>query len=219
MRRLLLLTDIHGNERNVRKLSRIERDLTIVAGDIADCGGTVEEAHAILEELASQGPPVVWVPGNCDTPLVVEAPPPRNTFLIHGVSIVVEGLAFAGAGGGTYSPFSTPFEMSDEELGSVVEKAIAGRDKVDIVVTHVPPKESGLDRVSSGEYVGSVSLRSLLVRVRPRLHVCGHIHESWGVASIGGVLSINPGPLNWGHYGEALLDIEKGVVSVRLRKL
>ncbi len=219
--RLLIVSDVHGEARQASKLRSVERDVTVVAGDLADCGGSVEEAHEVLEELASHGPPVVWVPGNCDTPVIVEAPPPRNTHLVHGNRVELLGLVFAGAGGGTYSPFSTPFEVSDEELGSTLEKALEGLEpgRPLIIVTHVPPAGSGLDRTRTGQYVGSTSVRGLVERVRPLLHACGHIHEAWGSTVVGSTLAVNPGPLAWGRYALVDLDVERKTVVARHAKL
>ncbi|KAM3070629.1 hypothetical protein ACMFMF_008081 [Clarireedia jacksonii] len=49
----------------------------------------------------------------------------------------------------------------------------------DIVVTHTPPKYH-LDSRSDRRSVGCEDLRQALWRVRPRLAVCGHVHESRG---------------------------------------
>lgn len=51
----------------------------------------------------------------------------------------------------------------------------------DIVVTHGPAAYK-LDYVpSSNEYVGCENLRKTLERVKPMLHVSGHIHEGYGL--------------------------------------
>lgn len=51
---------------------------------------------------------------------------------------------------------------------------------VDILVTHGPPY--GLqDAVKRGGHVGCPHLREAIRRVAPKLHVCGHIHESYGI--------------------------------------
>jgi predicted phosphodiesterase len=53
-------------------------------------------------------------------------------------------------------------------------------DDTDVLVTHGPPM-GVLDKTLRGESVGCEALRDALVRVRPRLHVFGHIHEAYGV--------------------------------------
>jgi hypothetical protein len=53
----------------------------------------------------------------------------------------------------------------------------------DIVITHTPPKYH-CDEKNDRRSVGCESLRCMLWRVRPRLHICGHIHESRGAEII-----------------------------------
>jgi Icc-related predicted phosphoesterase len=57
-------------------------------------------------------------------------------------------------------------------------------DDIDILITHSPPWAIQ-DMNTQGEQVGSYSLLSqLLNRVRPKLHVFGHIHEAYGQKSL-----------------------------------
>jgi len=51
---------------------------------------------------------------------------------------------------------------------------------VDIVITHTPAK-GHRDRCSTRGTAGCEELRVALSQVRPRVFVCGHIHESYGV--------------------------------------
>lgn len=53
----------------------------------------------------------------------------------------------------------------------------------DILLTHTPPKYH-LDERSDRRSVGCEALRERIWRVRPRLHVCGHVHESRGAEVI-----------------------------------
>lgn len=52
---------------------------------------------------------------------------------------------------------------------------------VDILITHTPP-HGILDKITCGEHVGSTSLQLLLYSesLKPKLHVCAHIHEGYG---------------------------------------
>jgi len=49
----------------------------------------------------------------------------------------------------------------------------------DVLLTHGPPHRI-LDETSRGEFVGCEELGRPLQRVHPRLHVFGHIHQSYG---------------------------------------
>ena len=48
-----------------------------------------------------------------------------------------------------------------------------------------------LDSTDEGEAVGCQDLRQVLQRVRPKLHVFGHIHHSHGIAVQDGTTFIN----------------------------
>jgi Icc-related predicted phosphoesterase len=49
----------------------------------------------------------------------------------------------------------------------------------DVLITHGPP-EGILDRCADGQEVGCADLLDAVRRVRPKLHVFGHIHEAYG---------------------------------------
>lgn len=61
----------------------------------------------------------------------------------------------------------------------------------DILVTHGPPYKLRDITSYGGEHVGCRELRTAIQRVRPKLHVCGHIHEGYGVARFGDTLIAN----------------------------
>lgn len=53
---------------------------------------------------------------------------------------------------------------------------------VDILITHSPPKY-GLDRTIDQQFVGSKSLQEWIFIHQPKLHIFGHIHESFGIVT------------------------------------
>lgn len=62
---------------------------------------------------------------------------------------------------------------------------------VDVLVTHGPPYGKG-DLLDTNERVGCAALLyQVQERVRPRVHVFGHIHHSYGVYSEEGITYIN----------------------------
>lgn len=60
---------------------------------------------------------------------------------------------------------------------------IPSHPAIDIVMTHGPPAGI-LDRANAHNHVGCTHLQRALARVRPRLHVFGHIHEDWGAMRV-----------------------------------
>jgi predicted phosphohydrolase len=60
----------------------------------------------------------------------------------------------------------------------------------DVLITHGPPLEI-LDRTWRGEPVGCADLAEIVARIRPRLHLFGHIHEGYGDLVRDGVRYVN----------------------------
>ena len=80
------------------------------------------------------------------------------------------------------------FQIPRTELGTKWTQIPEG---VDILVTHMPP-HGVLDQNSGKVRAGCPDLaNTVMTRIRPRIHVFGHIHESSGVSKIGGTLFIN----------------------------
>ena len=80
------------------------------------------------------------------------------------------------------------FQIARTELAAKWTKIPSG---VDILVTHMPP-HGVLDQNSGKVRAGCPDLAAtVMTRIRPRIHVFGHIHESSGVSKIGGTLFIN----------------------------
>lgn len=65
----------------------------------------------------------------------------------------------------------------------------------DLLITHGPPY-GVLDTVVNGTHTGDKDLRKKVEAVKPRAHVFGHIHESYGVVQKGGTRFINASVLN-----------------------
>jgi Icc-related predicted phosphoesterase len=61
-------------------------------------------------------------------------------------------------------------------------------------VVHSPPR-GHVDQSGAGDHLGSTAILEAIERTRPRLAVCGHIHESWGARSqVGPTQIANLGP-------------------------
>ena len=71
---------------------------------------------------------------------------------------------------------------------------LAGCPPEAVLVVHSPP-HGHVDRSSAGEHLGSTAILDTIESKRPRLAVCGHIHESWGAESaLGPTRIVNLGP-------------------------
>jgi hypothetical protein len=89
----------------------------------------------------------------------------------------------------TFKVFGSPYSPASGmwAFGYTPDEATQLWDKMpldsDIVITHTPPKFHRDER-SDRRAAGCEALRCMLWRVRPRLAICGHIHESRGAEII-----------------------------------
>ena len=197
MARILFFTDLHNSSEAIKsikkKISKFHPNLLVCAGDLATFGMNLNET---LEKM-NFGIPMLIIPGNHETPLQIEKAGKKFRFLrnIHEKSFIFENFKFLGFGGSNQTPFNTPYEMHESEI----RKKLLGLGRIIdgkkiILVTHVPPYGTKLDRIDSS-HVGSRELRKFIEKYQPFMNVCGHIHENETLsASIKKTRIINPGP-------------------------
>lgn len=65
----------------------------------------------------------------------------------------------------------------------------------DILITHGPIFRT-LDANSEGQHVGCKDLFNKVQEIKPKVHICGHIHESYGSIEKSGIKFINASVLN-----------------------
>jgi Icc-related predicted phosphoesterase len=99
---------------------------------------------------------------------------------------------FFGIGGGIpITPFGDwSYDFSEAQAAELLRACPPGA----VLVSHSPPK-GVVDVDAAGRSLGSTAVRDAVIRLRPRLVVCGHIHASGGNrAQIGTTPIINAGP-------------------------
>lgn len=184
--RLVVTSDTHGFHRG---MTVPDGDVLIHCGDWSRDFGSWKDVERFATWMSRQPHAFkVIVPGNHDWAVQREdGIPADGLFELVGVQMlgfrdenVVEhgGLRFAGA---PWMPFPArhsgwAFERHDEELDVLWNKV----PPADVLVTHVPPLGI-LDENHRGDHLGCPVLRRhVFDRIRPRLHVFGHVHESYG---------------------------------------
>ena len=208
--KVLVGTDFHGKEAALEGFAmRAEEkraDILAICGDITHFG-TLEEAKHLLSLLTGLRIPVLFVPGNCDPPSLAGVDV-EGAKCIHGRNFSSGDLTFMGIGGSPPTPFSTPLEMTEEEITETL--SCASKNAPDnrwlVLVSHAPPRDTRLDRTSFGHHVGSRSIRRFIEENKPSIVFCGHIHEATGEDRINDTVIVNPGPARHGHYAEAVFN-------------
>lgn len=194
--------DVHGElgrlERAAAWLASRDVDALLLVGDFTpglppgwgrsgEGGDPLRPVRRALDRASEAGLPFFFVPGNHDVP---EVPDERNLDRRAGT---FRGVRIYGLGGSGPAQMGFPYEWREEQVARL---DVPARD---VVLSHAPPADTGLDRTRSGRHVGSRVVRRIAAGTRGAL-VCGHIHESAGVERIGDCLCYNTGALG-GVYG------------------
>ena len=189
--KILAFSDLHAAAPAARALvtASADVDLVIGAGDFCNMRQGLPEAMALLSGLAA---PLIAVPGNAESAEELGAAAGDTTTVLHGTETRAAGLTIFGLG---YGIPPTPFgDWSCDLTEAQAEAALAKCQAADILVLHSPPKGIA-DVTSNGLSVGSTAIRDAVARIQPRLAVCGHIHDSWGIrGTIGATEIVNLGP-------------------------
>ena len=210
--KVLVGTDFHGDEGAFEgfasKAEEEHAEVLVICGDITHFG-TLREAKYLLSLLSGLRVPLLFVPGNCDPPSLVGVDI-EGARCIQGENVSYGDLTFLGVGGSPPTPFSTPFEMSEEEITNVLCLASAnlGDNRWLVLISHAPPYDTRLDEAFMGQHVGSSSVRKFIEERNPSIVFCGHIHEARGKDHINSTIVVNPGPARHGEYAKATFDDE-----------
>lgn len=186
--RIVLISDTHGLHESV---DVPPGDLLVHAGDLTKVG-EVEEVEAFARWFAAlPHRHKVVVAGNHD--FLFQDDPDLARALLGDATYLedsgarVEGLRVWGS---PWQPWFYDWAFNLQRGAPLAEKWALVPQSTDVLVTHGPPRGI-LDLTSGGDRVGCEELGLARARIRPRLHVFGHIHESYGVHRGDGVLSVN----------------------------
>ena len=190
--RILAFSDLHRDLGGAATLVErsAEADVVIGAGDFASIHEGLAET---IEALAPIEVPTVLVPGNNETEQALREATESwaAATVLHGEGAEIEGLHFFGLGAGVpVTPWDWSFDLTEQDA----ERELAGCPEGAVLVVHSPPY-GHVDRSGGGDHLGSRAIRDAIESKRPRLAVCGHIHESWGRESeLGPTRIANLGP-------------------------
>jgi hypothetical protein len=211
--------DLHGDAGNVRDIPELPgAEGVIISGDLTIRGGA-PEARRMLEAVRGVNPKVYAQIGNMDG-ADVDAFLEEQGVNIHAKGLeLAPGVAVIGVGASSPTPFNTPSEYPDTQLGEWLEKAHAraGDYEALLLVAHDPPRNTKADVVGGGSHVGSAAVREFIERVQPDVCLTGHIHESRAEDFLGRTRVVNPGMLSRGGY--ALVYLHDGRLGAELRRV
>lgn len=188
--RLVCISDTHRYHEKPWEDARIkvpDGDLLIHAGDGTYEGKIVETQNFLSWLAAFPHPHKVLIAGNHDW-IFQKAPELARSMIPPGITYLEDDMAeIAGLKiyGSPWTPYFLGWAFNLDRGHRIREKWNKIPRGIDVLVTHGPPMGI-LDLSYDGTHVGCKDLRDIVFRVRPRIHVFGHIHLSGGrVADIG----------------------------------
>jgi len=185
--RIVAISDTHGM---YRSLDIPEGDVLVHAGDITNRGKIDEviDFNKWLGELPHKHK--VVIAGNHDWAFERESSKARNLLTnatyLQGSDVTIEDLKFWG---GPWQPvfYNWAFNVPRDQLH--MHWMHIPKD-TDVLVTHGPPWEI-LDLCPDGRRAGDAALARKVRKVKPKLHVFGHIHNGYGIVERKGTLYAN----------------------------
>ncbi|PXX92422.1 metallophosphoesterase [Marinobacter vulgaris] len=189
--RLVCISDTHSMHRQVKVP---DGDILIHAGDCLGVG-TLEELED-LDNWFSEQPHrhKILIAGNhdwClqDEPAEAEALI-RNAIYLRDTGTEIEGLKFWGS---PWTPVFYDWAFNLARGPTIAERWQQIPADTDVLVTHGPPAGI-LDQVitaSDSQSVGCDDLARRLEQLALKMHVFGHIHESYGQQTVNNCVFIN----------------------------
>lgn len=172
--KLLIFSDIHADWRALQGLLEIEADYYIAAGDQVNWGKGLDRCGAILQ---SRGGRVYVLPGNHESTEQIAGMCARyGLHDFHGRHFQLGKWNVAGLGYSNPTPFDTPGEYSEAQLGERLQRFAELKPLA--LICHAPPFGTPLDEIRPGLHAGSTAVREFIDQHQPDYFFCGHIHEA-----------------------------------------
>lgn len=189
--KVVVIADTHGFQ---QRLTIPAGDVLVVAGDICPFGTLVEikEFGNWLREQPCKHK--IVVAGNHDAPFEHEQELAQDA-LIGGVpgiiylqdsSVKIDDVKFYGS---PWTPTFMDWHFMADRGAPIRGKWEMIPEDTDVLITHGPPSTI-LDKVR-GVPLGCHDLLEMVLRIRPKYHLFGHIHQTYGTTRRNGITFIN----------------------------
>jgi len=188
--KFLTFVDLHEDNKYLKELvqraSQEDIEFVVCAGDLTVFGRGL---RYILRQFNEVGKKFYFIPGNHESDKMLDEvlSDYPNCINFNHKEIKIQNYVFLGFGGGGFAAEDPEFRKISREWYS------KHQDDKTVLVTHGPPYGTKIDLLEK-RYVGNKDYRKFIERIKPRLVICGHIHETAGIIDdVGKTKIINPG--------------------------
>lgn len=193
--KIVAISDTHGLH---TQLTLPDGDILLHTGDVSSQGKEFEIVLFLNWFAAQPHKHKVFIAGNHDffferaSKWLLQQHIPDNVTYLNDSSITIEGIKIWGS---PVQPWFYDWAFNRKRGADIKKHWDLIPDDTDILMTHGPA--FGIhDKTTRGEKVGCVDLRETIDRIQPKLFVCGHIHEAYGVLDNGKTTFINASVVN-----------------------
>jgi Icc-related predicted phosphoesterase len=189
------ISDTHGKHNNLQLPAG---DVLIHAGDVSSMGKEYE-VLIFLDWFAKQDyEHKIFIAGNHD--FYFERIPdadiqniiPSNIIYLNDSGVTINGINIWGS---PISPWFYDWAFNRHRGAPIKKHWDMIPTNTDVLITH-SPVFGILDYTISGMRVGCEDLLLKVEELRPKYHICGHIHEAYGMQEKDGTTFINASVLN-----------------------
>ena len=178
--RFVAISDTHGKHQQI-KLP--EGDVIIHAGDVSMRGEEYEIVNFLnwFEGLDYQHK--IFIAGNHDfyfertTEEEIQQLIPSSISYLNDSAVTIGSIKIWGS---PISPWFFNWAFNRHRGAAIQRHWDLIPADANIIVTHGPVFKI-LDKTSTGKFVGCEDLLEKINEVKPSVHICGHIHEAYGM--------------------------------------
>lgn len=192
--KIVCISDTHGKHKQVELP---DGDILIHAGDISG-RGEIWQVESFLQWFSARPHThKVLIAGNHDflaerNSVLFRELVPDNVIYLNDSGTEIEAIKIWGS---PVSPWFYDWAFNRRRGEEIKRHWDLIPEDTNILITHGPAY--GIqDLTFDGQMVGCEELNKRIFDIRPKLHVCGHIHEAYGMTEIDGITFINASILN-----------------------
>jgi Icc-related predicted phosphoesterase len=193
--KFVTIADTHCQHRSLKLPGG---DVLIHAGDLS-MKGSRDEVEVFLNWFAEQDfQHKIFIAGNHDffferaEDAIIQLVLPAGIIYLNDNFTIINGLKIWGS---PITPWFYDWAFNRERGEEIQQHWDLIPADSDIIVTH-GPVFNRLDQTRKGDHVGCEDLLRKVQEVKPKVHVCGHIHEAYGRIDKDGTTFINASVVN-----------------------
>jgi Icc-related predicted phosphoesterase len=194
--KLVAISDTHGLHDNLTKDLELGGDIIIHAGDISNTGKSTEIYNFLQWFSSLNFKHKIFIAGNHDFGFevnddIAQEYKDQGVIYLMDRMVEVEGLKIYGS---PWQPRFYDWAFNVDRGEAIAKKWAPIPEGLDVLVTH-GPIFGILDDTYTGQRVGCEELYKKVMEVRPKVHICGHIHYGYGMRTMDDMMFLNAASL------------------------